>query len=367
MMVPMWNRHPGTIVFLVSFALALVVQGSAWMTRSFPDVMEWASAAARFSQADYLVPSDTLYGYPGDTLFHAATPFLHAGLSPEVSLRMAMALLVPLSIALIALAAYRIFPGSPWWAAGAFLLSFDATPLEGVPPSSLAALILTLLFLLILLLEKERPRLPLLFSVGLVGGAALATRLDISLLVFGSALLYMRFARKIPFWIPGFTAVLVFLALDPSVWQQGLGYFSDILVKIEAHAAGVQGSTSTPLSVLSHFPYAFAGILLASILLKHKKVAEPLTERYLYWLSFTALGIVFLLLTVTARHSPIWFFFPALFVWELLFPLLAYRVLSDDELMSNVRPFIRKNALPFLAGAYLTAHVAAFTLYLSLG
>src|SRR3989344_3010977 len=110
------------LLFLGVFIAALIIQMTLWLVFPVADQNFWATDVAKVA-AGVHGPSDITYMYPATTVKYPMAALVHYGVEPKIAIRIVMALVCALLIALAATLAHLLWPQHLLWLAlGALLV-----------------------------------------------------------------------------------------------------------------------------------------------------------------------------------------------------------------------------------------------------
>ena len=316
-------RYKTLLLFVGVLVVALAVQAMLWLSFPVADQNYWAADAAKVAAGHPLGPSDITYPHPGTTIIYPTAALIRAGLGGKVALRLVMAVLIALCATLAALLAYRLYPGSWWWLAVALILIPDMRFLHGTPPSSAAAALTVLYFLLVWYAARAGTQLRPLIFVGACAGVLLATRIDTGLFVLCTALPFLLLTARWRVFVPPAVAALTFFICNPYMWAAPLAYLQSIPAIIASNEALVGIHILVPF--LSTFPFAIGSLILSAVamFLLYRTSADtrmPLPV-YLWFLGAT---LLYTALLAPLQYHPVRYFLPFYMVWDILLPYWLY-------------------------------------------
>lgn len=353
--------HP-VLLFVVMFVACLAIQLTTW-NRSFPfDAHNWVDAGRMLNQGQLIPTNHFVYGYPGTTVIGLTAGFIRLGADGELALRLSIGFWYSLFSAVSVLLAYLLRPKTAWWALAGWAFLLQSLVYFATPPSSVLGPMLTAFALLVLwVLEHKKQSFALLALIGIAGGICAVTRVDIGGLVVGTGILALSIATRSfrVFLLTSLTALLTFFALNPFMWNGGaIEHITATLEKIGKHAEMQEGGN--PDGVIKMVLSAsFVGILALFFTLTAPLHRLPLSlkKSFLIWTS----GVTVLLLgalTISAHH-PVWIFYPALLLWEILLPIL---VISAVPRLANIVKMNPAVLGAFLIGVHLTYYIVRYYL-----
>jgi hypothetical protein len=308
----------------------------------FADNAKWITRAENLSQDLLTRPvqinfydenHDFRYGaHPGTTIIMPAALLFKLGLSGQSSLTYSIALLASLLTASIATICLYLRPDSLWWLSAAIIIMIHPLYFYGTPTNVIIGPTIALLFLLALVIYEHRVEiapLRLLFLFSLVVGFGLSTRLPIT--VFLAAPLITFIAAYISFkrLLLAVAASVFFAVLfNPFYWFLPLEYIKTIILRTSSHIAytGAPGFSLTPLWVLYFTPLTVISISVALLTFLLFRQNMPVAPPFLLTLLLVTAATSGLFLS--AAFKTLRYFYPLIFIWDILLPLFLLR-LSD--------------------------------------
>ena len=326
-------------IFVSCFLLSFVVQSWMAFSSGIPDEGIWGREIENTAN-HFLRPQDTSLGgansaiidpaflYPGTTLIVPAAVLVRAGVGADVAFKLTLAFVISLfSAAAVALSA-RIRPKSVWWVLVGILLIFN--PYYTIAsPASAAVIPILAFFALVLLAFCEHPlgegrSTRFLIAIGILGGIASATRLDVSALVFGGGLVLLSLSLGWRVIIPALVIPLTFMVLDPFSWASPLGYAGSLyesMHTLQTNPFQHMGTLELASVTLGRAPIAPLSFLLWLFVISFRPHLSPAPSALVWWLillTATMLAIFF-----ASPFRQIWYLYPFFVLWEMLFPLLV--------------------------------------------
>lgn len=323
-------------LFFACFLFFLLVHVVFWHAVNFIDQDPWVVRVQQLAH-DLRNPSVAFntvnYGaHPGMAVVLIAAVAHILGSTPATGLKGAVALLAALAIAGIAVACKAARPRTGWWLMASAFVGFNPLNLHITPTNAVMALLVPLMSILVLLLYEARGasrRWVLCTVLGLCAGLALATRM-IETIVLGSFfvlfLLPTLRIKKI-FLVIG-TAIITAVAFDPLLWFIPFEHVRHVVSRATAHFSDVGvGSVlvTDPVLfrealVLSASLAVISAVLGYFFVLLHQLYVPPVPWKFLFLLLFLTLAFAALFLTATSRSPR--YFYPLIFLWQMLLPIL---------------------------------------------
>ena len=342
------------LLFCAVFAVALGVQLSYWLPNAPWDEGLWITAISETVQEGIMRPaheygtttvmSDAAFLYPSTTIIVPASALSWMGFSASISLRITYTLFMALIIALAVSVFRHVYPREALWMPVAILLVLGPFYQSATIPTAAMIPFITLIVLAFLMLQKraatrQMPLTPLIF-VGVLGGVSLATRLDVSVLIFGSGLVLLWFSLRSRVLVVALSAALMFVLLNPFLWFSVHDYFSTmhaIFGKTETFAVR-GGMVALIQSLVLPFPLATLSFLLWFLTYLTSPRTLPVPPRFALWLfSITGLMAIVLLFASSPR---LWYFHPFFALWEVLLPLIVVALVEAHP--DSSRPLLKK-------------------------
>ncbi|HYF28873.1 MAG TPA: hypothetical protein VEA36_00725 [Candidatus Paceibacterota bacterium] len=323
-------------VFVLTFALTLLVQGWLWTHYPYLDSSAWASATATIRDGGYPSTAQPTFGYPGTLLILPAGAIASFGVPPETANIIVMVVLLSLGAACIAACTHFLRPERAWWRYVTFTLAVTPFYLISTPPTALAMLAAILVALLTLMI-RERPHPGLFLALGAAGALGFMSRFDTTAVVFGVALLYLLVRRERGAIMAAALAGALSILGIPMLWSGPLTYLHQVLEKIGEHTQKVSASFLA-LDMLTE-PIVFGLLGLIAGLVAYRTRVLP--RDYTLWLAATTVVGAGALLV--SSHHPPWLFYPFLMPWMLLLPLFVL------ELYARSAGTLRRHAALLLA------------------
>jgi hypothetical protein len=326
----MKNRQSKYILIGVCL-YALIVQLVIRNTTLFIDKNLWANQIAYFLNHDPRV-FDMLgaYGHPGGTLVALGSLFhIFFGLSYSNALIFSVSLLIATTTAACATLCFLLYPGSLWWMATAFILTFsrfyiDATPPTAVVMPFIALAVLTTWWIVLQYDQKSRWKY---FIWGIIAGLAAATRLDVSLLVGAPmfVLLWRQNRNRVVLPIlAGF--VITFFLADPFMWFMPVRHLLDLVHKFTLHHNDFSHPTTINVQkVIQSFALAIISImwwLYLFLFLRKRIIPNRIAS------AFLGVTLLATFVILSSRFQAMRYFYPLIIVWEIFLPLLALETFS---------------------------------------
>jgi hypothetical protein len=353
--------HP-LVLFLLMFVICLTIQWTTW-TRSFPfDSNYWVDAANILNQGQLIPTNHFVYGYPATTVIGLTAGFIRFGVDGETALRMSIGFWYSLFAAISVLLAYLLRPKTGWWALAGWAFLLQSLVYYATPPSSALGPILTAFALLVLwVLEHKKQSFALLAFIGMTGGIAAVTRIDLGGLMVGAGILALSIATRSfrVLVLTSLIALLTFCALNPFLWNGGaFEHITATLEKVGNHAeiqeGAKRGEIITPILSAS-----FVGILAFFFVLTAPLHHLPLSLKKSFLMWVCAVTLILLAALALSAHHPVWIFYPALFMWEIFLPIL---VISAVPKLANILKMNPAVLGAFLLGVHLTYYVVRYYL-----
>lgn len=309
-------------VYLIAFLMAFVFQWLLWNTLDavIDGTWFWEPAITEMSHA--LPPLNaTNQGYaeppllyPGMTILLPASALVRAGVQPDISLRIVLAVLVSLFTALAALLAYMLRPDSLWWIATVLILGVTRV-YQHATPASVGITALLPCLALAFIAAYERRSWKWYTVLGLISGVCLSTRIDISAAVSGSMLLFLLFRDWRKSIAAGAVALGTLVLLDPYMRIAPLTHLRTIFENAAALEATHQLSLVSPLTV-TLLPLGIVGFLLGAFLDGRAPNLLGISRPAAHFL--LGLTAVLAIALVWSPYRETWYFFPLLSLWATL-------------------------------------------------
>jgi hypothetical protein len=259
------------------------------------------------------------------------------GLPVANSLSGVIALLVSLIIAGCSLLGRMLRPTHWWWVSIGGLLLFNRLFFSAVPPTAIVSPLIVLLVLIAIYI-REQPIVSnrWLIIFGALLGLGLATRLTISGVI--GALLIIWLVPKLRWrlsWLIA-SALLVLVIFDFYFIVEPTQHLASIYQKVFTHYT----HKFAPLSLrelLLTSPFAFISLLLASLALWLPPVKFSIKRRDLAALIILTLLVGWLLWQ--SSYKPRWYFYPLIFLWEILLPLWLIDLMPTFTFTGYLKPW----------------------------
>lgn len=354
-------------LFLVVFVLSFVIQSFIWQVDTFTDEGVWLERARHlasdlknqtreFNQSDY-------GGHPGMAGV-ALTALLHrTGLSLITSMRLSVALINSAMIAGIGVVSYRLRPDTLWWLGAISIVAFHPFYIHASPTNAVIAPAIVLMFLLVLWLYEHPDttgKSPAVL-LGIVIGAALATRFTDSLLLGGMLLFFLALSHGIrPVILMSGAALATSILLNPLMWFAPLEHLTYIFSRAELHLNQILLHNLTWVDFVQFTPLALISIALALVLLFLKEKIKPSPVPLPFIGLMLAATIVTTAILLWAKSHSLRYYGPLIFTWEAFLPLWLLHLLrsisfetesvQQRKLMSTV---LKVAVIVLLAGGQL--------------
>lgn len=318
-------------VFLIALLLSLISHGIYWRyLDDSPDQQNWIDEMTAFHETDFREHRSSLYyGYPATTLLGASSILYFFGIPASQAFNGIMVLGISLPIAFSTLLCYLLRPKTLWWVGVMGLMITSQLYYGATPPSAIVTALISLMMLYALYIsEKKKDDVLSSMLVGSIAGFALATRLDISLIIvfFLLVFLFPIIQRNVLTLLV--SAGVVFVVCDPYMQVFPLQHLTDIVHKITYHTNLGSASVFPLRALLLTIPLSVLG-LLASILvfLFPHVLSSPPSRRFLGFILFACVSIS-AALSIFSSYHPAWYFYPVLQIFELLFVLYLLDALT---------------------------------------
>jgi hypothetical protein len=315
-------------VLLYAFAVQLVIRNSTL----FIDKNLWANEIAYFLNHDPRV-FDMLgaYGHPGGTLIAVGILFhIFFGLSYSNALIFSVSLLIATTTAACATLCFLLYPGSLWWMATAFILTFSRFYIDATPPT---AVVIPFIALAVLTtwwtgLQYDQKSQWKYFIWGIIAGLAAATRLDVSLLVGVPMFVLLWCQNRNRVVLPilaGF--VITFFLADPFMWFMPIQHLLDLTRKFMLHHNGFSQPTGiNAQQIIQAFALAAICIIWWVALLGLRR-SKPIIPNRIMGM-FLAVSLFAFVVILSSTFQALRYFYPLIIVWEIFLPLLALETFS---------------------------------------
>lgn len=316
-------------IFWGMFFVAFIIQ---FITLTYIPILDekiWVRTTELFYTRSLKLLTEPTYGYPATTLLLPAS-FLQTlfPFSPRLSFILSLSVLNAAAIAGIGVICFLLKPKSLWWLTASGMLMVNRLLLFATPPSALVSLLVPLILLLTLYDLRYRSQKRPLFLLGILLGASLTTRLDISLLaVFTTASLLALDATKRNF-LPqlGGVVILSFCALNPYMWFMPVQHLLDIAHKITYHYEILHSEKEAMWRIFLLSPMAVGGFLVTLFFLVTKKYFTPLERQFFF--RVVAFSTITIVIVLTASYRVAWYLFPIFLLWEIFLSYFLLVLLS---------------------------------------
>lgn len=340
----MMTKH-NVHIFLSIFLIAFLVHSSYFRVITFADNHKWIARTINLSEDILTRPlqinfydanHNYRYGaHPGTTILLPAAILYKFGLAGSSSLLFAIILLTSLLTACIASTCYYLRPRSPWWLISAIILFIHPLYFYGTPTNVIIGPAIALLFLLALVVYEHRSRplsAPFALFISFIIGLGLSTRLPdtvfitVPLVVFMSA--YITFRRL--FLIVVASLFFAFL-FNPFFWFIPIEYIKTIILRTSSHLVytASPGFQLTPLWVLYYTPLTIISLTLAVLSFIYARKIIPVSTPFLltlFLITATTIGLF-----LTADFKTLRYFYPLIFIWDILLPLFLLRLVDEIQ------------------------------------
>lgn len=309
-------------IFFIAFSFTLLAQSVIWHFDTLTDEGVWVERVQQtavdlrdgtFDQKDYS-------GHPGMAVLLPAAVLQMTGLSEIASLKTIMALWISAAVAGVAVVAYGLFPTLPAWVGAAGMMALHPVFVQTSPTNAVVGALLTLVLWIVMWAEKNRS-LPYLWAavLGASVGAGLATHFSLTILMSVPALIFLgwRLGRK-PILISVASAAVVWLLLDPLLWQQPRIHMAYMLQRIELHTTELGVATMTPFDLPLFAPLALISWLVAAGVVL-SGMANTLPRAALVFA--VGLSLLATIIFLRAQSQSIRYFFPLILFWESVLPV----------------------------------------------
>jgi len=332
-------------LFLATFLVSFLVQISYFQTIYFGDNLKWVERVENLSHDIFERPIHIDFknnqdqfrygGHPGTTILLPAAIAYRFGADPQTALTTAIVFLTAIATASIVTTCYFLRPSSQWWLAAGFIITIHPLYFYSTPANAVIAPLITLLSLLTYLVfttrHQNKPLPQLAFAATL--GACLATRIPITIFI-GAPLLtfiYPYLPRRRFLTILGGSLITAYL-LIPFLWLMPLEFLKIVVLRTSSHLVftGAPGFSLTPGLFLMYAPLTVISFIMIGLLLIVPRYKPPLDIKYL---------LVLILITgfttaifVAAKFHSLRYFFPVIFIWDILLPLFLLHLSSSFRL-----------------------------------
>lgn len=352
--------HP-VALFIAMFIISFAVQWFTWNRLSPFDALEWQGAAQTLSTGQLIPTTHFVYGYPATTIIGLSSGLIALGTEAERALRISIGFWYSFFAAVSVVLAYLLRPKTAWWALAGCAFLMQSVVYYATPPSSALGPMLTAFALFVLwALENKRHSLLSLALIGITGGIATLTRIDLGGLVTGTGILALSFATRSfrVFLLTSLIALLTFCALNPFMWHDAFGHLTATLEKIGSHAE-LEGSLKPDGVLHAIVSASFVGFFTFLFALTAPLHRIPLSVKKSFLVWACAITALLLIALTFSAHRPVWIFYPALFMWEIFLPLFA---ISAIPRLSNILKMNPAVLSAFLLGAYVMYYPLRFYL-----
>ncbi len=311
-------------VFLITLLLSLVSHGIYWRyLDDSPDQQSWIGEIQRFNETSLSQQrSSSYYGYPAATILGVSSILYFFGVPAPQLFHGIMVSSISIAIALCTLLCRLLRPKSLWWSGVAGIMIPSQLYYGATPPSAIVTVVITLMMLYALYMYENKND-DVLSNVlfGSIAGTALATRVDISLIVLCFLCVFLFPISKKHIVTILVSAFFVFVLFDPYMQVFPIQHLTDIVHKITYHA-NLDAASVFPLrQLLLILPLSGMG-LFASILVFFFPNVLPSSppRRFLATIILVCVSISTALVLFSSYH-PTWYFYPLLQIFEVLFIL----------------------------------------------
>ncbi len=313
-------------IFLFALLISLIVHGMYWRyLDDSVDQQNWIREMTIFHEMPLASHRGGFgYGYPATTLLLASSFVWDVfGILPRQAFAGIMSVGISLPVALSVLLCRILRPNNLWWAGTLGIMTLGHSYYSATPPSAIVTAYCTLLLLFgLYIYEKRIQDIRTSIAFGVVAGVSMATRLDISVVVFLFLCVFLFPRMK---WRAAATALctagVIFFILNPYMHAFPVVHIQDIIHKVTSHAEFKVSLRSPYRPIVHTVPLGIFGLLMsAALLLFPKSTFRPVPRAYLVMLILLSAGVGGALLGFSAYH-PAWYFYPVLQIFEVLFAL----------------------------------------------
>ncbi|MEK7500255.1 MAG: hypothetical protein AAB649_06685 [Patescibacteria group bacterium] len=318
-------------VFLITLLLSVALHAVYWRyLDDSPDQQQWMREMKLFSETSLESQRKSLYyGYPATTILGAAAILQTFGISSNQAFAGIMAVGISVPVALSVLLCFQLRPKSLWYVgAGAVLIPSQAY-YNATPPSALVTAFSTFLLLYALYIyENKKHDVVTSAILGSVFGIALATRIDISLVVLFFVCVFLFSTLKKHILVVLLFAAVLFVLCDPYMHVFPLQHMQDIFHKITHHAELLNSPAFPYRKILLTIPLCSMGFAASVLLLLFpNKYINSVSRVFLAMIIALCTSLIAGLVMFSAYY-PAWYFFPVLQIFEVLFTLFLLDALE---------------------------------------
>ena len=321
-------------IFITAFIISIFSQLYTGIYPLTDDTIWAGGAKSLLTESPINFKNLDVYIHPGGTvlegtiLFHRIT-----NATFPISMNAFLILATSMLIAIICTFSYFLRK-DPWWTFITFGILTTATYLYGglTPPSLLASLLFVLFELYTLYIyESEDHTWPQFIIWSLLAGSITATRIDIGgFAVVANVLFLMHKVNIKPLLASTCLAGIFFCILDPFMWFSPINQIQTLILTMINHHAGI-GGFSIPIFLLwIQFTaiYSILGVLFGIILvLFRKEISYIIPVEFIIFLLISTAVLTGVVLTAQSQANR--YLQPLVFLWEILFPLFLFSIISD--------------------------------------
>lgn len=318
-------------VFLVTLLLSVMLHGVYW--RHLDDSIDqqnWIIEMKNFSETSLESQRKGLYyGYPATTILGASSLLQMFGIPAPQAFAGIMTLGISIPVVYSVLLCFLLRPKILWYiGVGAVLIPSQAY-YNATPPSAIVTALCTFLILYALFIYERKKNDALtsaLFGSGF--GIALATRIDISLVVLFFLCVFLLTTLKKHIITVLIFAVGIFALCNPYMQAFPVQHIVDIVHKITYHADILRSPIFPYRKILLTIPLCSMGFVVSVLLLIFPNRYIQSVPRTFLALCIALAGTIIAGLVMFSAYYPAWYFFPVLQIFEVLFALCLVDALA---------------------------------------
>jgi hypothetical protein len=307
------------------------------------------------------------YGHPGTTVVELGS-LLHIffGVSYVNAVTLSISILIAGATAACSVLCFLLYRRSLWWLAAAFILLLNRMYIIAAPPT---AVVMPFIVLIVLatwwLWEQPAFRSRWVYILmGAVMGLAIATRLDISLLVSTPMFFIIWYRHRYRVILPLLAgAGISFFIADPFLWFMPLQHISDLIHKFTLHYTHYLRLKIDPFFLLDAGWLSAVSFIWSIVLFYHRRLARIIPVPIMIVVtSTTILGII---VVFSSKFQAVRYLFPLFTIWEIILPLFAFETLAtyksmDSTLTTHQETIISSSIIVLVVLTQLLAYQVIF-------
>ena len=320
--------------YLLLFAGGLIFQGVLWSLIPLVDAGLWHDRIITLHgeiRSGALNAVNPIYsGHPGMPVVSLGALLYGAGLSPYMSLNIAVAILIAGAGAVSAWLATLFVPGSWRWlpvlaAAWGHPLYADSSPTNAVMAGLALVIVLSALRLCTHTPSDNR----LLLAAGAAAGLALVTRTPAAcIIILPLAVMVGLHLRARRVLVAAMAAGITAFVFDPLLWRDPAAHMHYIVFRSSLnYTAAVPDHQLTYVNFLYDAPFSLLAVALAVFIMTRAK-ARSFSLPSLFLPSLLAMSALYVSVFLGVRSQSIRHFLPLILVWDALLPLLIFTLID---------------------------------------